>query len=343
MTTFGLNVIGRDLARSVELARAADTAGLDAVWGGEFYFTSATVKLATWALATDRCRVGSAIMYGVGRSPLVIAAEARDLDELADGRLILGLGNGTRRMMADWHGIADPSAPALRMEELVPLVRRLLRLHEEPVRHEGRFYRVDMSATAPAPPPLRAAIPIYIGGARPRMIESAGRVADGLIGHPLFSVPYVEEVVRPAIAKGAAHAGRDPEDVELVTMVISSVSTDEEQARREAAMQIAFYASVGSYQQLLDLSGFAREGQIIRDAFRAQDFETMFAAVTDEMIDAIAVAGTPAQVRDRLAGFESVADHVMLYPPSVGIDPDRVEDNLRALIGLHADLREVPA
>ena len=68
---------------------------------------------------------------------------------------MLGLGNGTRRMIADWHG-ADPEAPAVRMEELVPLVRRLWRMHEGPVEHEGRFYRVRFRPTGELPAPLRA-------------------------------------------------------------------------------------------------------------------------------------------------------------------------------------------
>ena len=88
------------------------------------------------ALATSRCAVGSGIMYGVGRSPLMLAAEARDLDELSGGRFVLGLGNGTRRMISDWHG-QDGAAPAARMEELVPLIRSIWRLEEGPVDHRG--------------------------------------------------------------------------------------------------------------------------------------------------------------------------------------------------------------
>lgn len=79
--------------------------------------------MAATATRTQRCRIGSSILCGVGRRPLVLATEARDLDELSSGRLVLGIGNGTKRMMSDWHGISDTSAPALRMEELVPLPR----------------------------------------------------------------------------------------------------------------------------------------------------------------------------------------------------------------------------
>src|SRR5215216_7114429 len=105
------------------------------------------------AEATRTIELGSAIAYAFGRTPVVLAAEARDLDELSGGRLTLGLGTGTPRMQRDWHGI-DGEHSASRMEELVPLVRRLWRLHEGPVAHEGRFYRVNVKPTAPPRAPF---------------------------------------------------------------------------------------------------------------------------------------------------------------------------------------------
>src|SRR5574337_104764 len=142
MSTYGVAILTPDLHSLAQAAALADRAGLNAVWASEFYARSATVSMAAMATATSNCRVGSSIMYGIGRSPLVLAAEANDLDELSNGRVVLGIGNGTKRMMSDWHGVADTSAPALRMEELVPLVRRIWNLHEGPVRHEGRFYKM---------------------------------------------------------------------------------------------------------------------------------------------------------------------------------------------------------
>lgn len=147
MSTYGVSVLGADLATLVETAEATDLAGFDAAWASEFYSRSGSISMAAMAARTKRCRIGSSILYGVGRSPLVLATEARDLDELSGGRVVLGLGNGTRRMMSDWHGVEDTSAPALRMEELVPLVRRIWNLHEGPVRHEGRFYRMNLVPT----------------------------------------------------------------------------------------------------------------------------------------------------------------------------------------------------
>src|SRR5688500_11188246 len=170
-------------AELADTARLCEEAGFASVWATEFYDRSATVGLAAMAQATNEIELGSAIAYAFGRSPLVLAAEARDLDELSNGRLTLGLGTGTRRMQQEWHGL-DGEHPASRMEELVPLLRRLWRLHEGPIDHEGRFYRLRVQPTAPPREPFRADVPIYMAGVNARMVEAAGAVADGLVGHP---------------------------------------------------------------------------------------------------------------------------------------------------------------
>src|SRR3954465_15503641 len=173
-----------------DAASLAERAGFESVWSTEFYDRSATISMAAMAQATERVQLGTAIAYAFGRTPIVLAAEARDLDEISGGRFTLGLGTGTRRMQQDWHGL-DGEHPASRMEELIPLLRRLWRLHEGPIDHEGRFYRLKVQPAAPAREPFRLDTPIYMAGVNARMVEAAGAVADGLIGHPLFTPEYV--------------------------------------------------------------------------------------------------------------------------------------------------------
>jgi probable F420-dependent oxidoreductase len=327
----GISVFATSIEAMSRLAGAADRAGFESVWTSELYNRSATITLAAMAQSTAACTIGSGIMYGVGRSPLMLAAEARDLDELSGGRLILGLGNGTRRMISDWHGL-DGDAPATRMEELVPLLRRLWRLHEGPVDHEGRFYSCKIRALDQQTEPEVRAIPIFTAGVNPRMMESAGRVADGLLGHTLFSPRYIEEVALPALERGARVAGRDPGDIALVAMVLSSVGEDEEEARRDAAAMIAFYGSVKTYGKIFEVSGFGAEAERIREAFGRGDVEAMIAAVSEAMVDEFAVAGTADQVNDRLRRYDGLAEHVVLFPPSFKVAPERVEQNLAMLI-----------
>lgn len=320
------------LAETVEITKAADRAGFDGAWSGEFLNRSAVVSVAAMAAATERIGVGTAIAYAVGRSPLVLANDARFLDEMSEGRLTLGLGTGTRGMMIGWHGVTDPDGPASRMEELIPLLRRLWRLHEEPVKHEGRFYTCDITPTADIAPPLRPAVPIYTAGVNARMIEVAGRVSDGLICHPTLTDRYLEQVARPAIEKGAEKTGRSASDVHLKGVIITAIHDDPAVARREAAAQIAFYVAPKAYGPVMEASGFGEEAAEIQTAFRAKDHDAMVAAVSDRMLEEMAAAGTLEEVRERVALLEKRYDHAALYSPSFTLTPERVRENTFAVI-----------
>ena len=203
-------------------------------------------------------------------------------------RIILGLGTGTKRMQQDWHGL-DGEHPASRMEELVPLLRRLLRLHEGPIEHDGRFYRLVVRPTAPVAPPLRADLPIYMAGVNPRMVEAAGAVSDGLVGHPLFTREYVAEVVRPALVRGAERAG----------------------SRRAGPLAYARRRRRARGRAPVSVPELAEA----RSTWRGR----LTDAVSDRMLDTIALVGTPREVREqfheRRAG---VFERTLLWPPATG-------------------------
>jgi alkanesulfonate monooxygenase SsuD/methylene tetrahydromethanopterin reductase-like flavin-dependent oxidoreductase (luciferase family) len=155
------------------------------------------------------------------------------------------------------------------------------------------------------------------------MVQVAGRVSDGFLGRPLFSPRYYDDVVRPAIAAGAAKTGREAKDVQVAGLVICSVAEDEAQARREAAAQIAFYAAPRTYGTVTEVAGFADAGERIREAFGSRDFDAMAAAVPDAMVDAMSASGTPAQVAAKLEEFGRHMDHVIVYPASFGMTAER--------------------
>ena len=305
MTTYGVNGFGSGsgparFAAIAEIARAAEDAGCAAVWTSELYSRSATVPMAVIAQATSRVAVGSNIAYGVGRTPLMWAAEARDLDELSCGRLILGLGNGTPAMMERWHGVSG-EAPAARMRELVGVLRKLWQLDRGPVDHDGRFYTVHVAPTSAMAPPLREHLPIYLAGVNPVMVQVTGEVADGLVGHPMFTTAYLDAVVNPALARGAAKAGRSIADIAITGIKMCVIDDDEELARRQAAFAIGQYAASRVYDRLFELHGWSEAQQRIRQAARDKDNEALIAAVPDDAVDAISVACTPDQFGARLA------------------------------------------
>ncbi|HLI36456.1 MAG TPA: LLM class flavin-dependent oxidoreductase [Streptosporangiaceae bacterium] len=328
----GVVFLGSDVATVAEASGRAERAGFASAWTTEFLDRSATVTLAAMSAATRECTIGSAIMYAVGRSPFVLAAEARDLDEISGGRLILGLGTGTRRMMSGWHG-AEPDAPAVRMEELVPLLRRFWRLHREPIEHQGRFYQVSIQPTAEFRPPLRERIPVYMAGVNPRMIRAAGTVCDGLVGHPLFTRRYVQDVVRPAIDDGRRRSGDASAPFAVAGYVLCAIHEDAAVARREVKAQIAFYSIVRTYRRILDLHGWGAAADEMRQAWSRHDAEGMIAAVPEEMVDTLAVAGTPDEAAGRLAATcAGEYDHTLLYTPSFGVTPERFAENVGAII-----------
>jgi probable F420-dependent oxidoreductase len=317
--------------RANALARRAEDAGFDSVWVSELYNRSATVPMATIAQATSRVEIGTNIAYGVGRSPLMWAAEAKDLDELSAGRVILGLGNGTATMMERWHGVSG-EAPAVRMEELVTVLRKLWRLDQGPVHHAGRFYNVDLRPTADTPPPYREHLPIYTAGVNPRMIEAAGRVADGLVGHPMFTQRYVDGVVRPALEKGAAKTGRDASEIVLCGVLICSVDEDVDTARRRLAYAVGQYAASRVYDRLFALHGWADAQHRIREAARARDDEAVIEAVPDDALDLLGVACRPADLAGEVQRHAAGYDHLALVPPPWGLTPQQNEHATEVLI-----------
>ncbi len=315
----------------VEYARKAEAAGFDAVWLTDFNNRSAFVRMAATGQATERIGIGSGIAYAFGRSPVYTASAVADIDEITNGRTILGLGTGTKRMQESWYSFKFES-PAPKAIEVVQILRALWSAPQgRPFKYEGRFFKIAIDLYL-RPGLVRSDIPIYLAGVNRHMLRAAGKVADGLVGHPLYSRRYLAEAVRPAVEEGLNAGKRDRDSFDLAGYVITSISDDPEQAREEARRQIGFYATTRTYDAILDLHGWEAEKKGIRDAFRSFDLPAMTAAVSDDMLDQIAITGTPSDVEKQLADYQGLLDHVLLYPPSVGVSPDRVKENYKLMM-----------
>ena len=321
-------VIGGDLREQGDLARVVEDAGFESVWVAETA-RSAYVQAAMACAATSRVRVGTDIALAFPRSPTITAMTARDLAELSDGRFILGLGTQVKRVNEERFSVPFEH-PAPKIAEAVEVIRRVWEsFGGAPPGHRGRFYNVTMPPFPGAGPPARA-IPIYLAAVNVRMAEAAGRCADGVLGHPMTSPEYVRDVLRPAVARGAQSAGRDPRDVSVSTGVIVQVSKDAETARREAALQIGFYATTRTYRPVLARYGFEELVQPLRDAHAVADFAAM-TQISLPMVNTLAIAGEPDECRERVGAFDGVADRVILGGAWVG-PQDRIAENHRSLI-----------
>jgi len=329
----GLILVGGTARPQVALAKRAEAAGFASVWSAEFWNQHPYAVLGAVAEATERVRLGTAIANAFTRSPVLHATAALDLDELSGGRMTLGLGSGTSRMNVEWYGVPF-SRPAARMEECVRVVRALFEAKDGlGFRFQGAFHDLAIPMfTRPGAP--RPRVPILVAAVNRRMVEAAGRVADGLVGHPIASRRWHRERTRPWLAAAADAAGRPAGACRLVPYVLTSIQQDGAAARRDARAQIGFYASVSVYRSVLELHGLGAVADACRSAVARMDLRGLADAVPDALVDEIAVAGTPDEARDRLAAWKELCDEPLLYAPTAGVPPARVRDNLDAILDL---------
>ena len=311
-----------------DMAKLAEDAGYESIWVAETSY-SAFVQAALACQATTSVKVGTNIALAFPRSPTITAMTARDLAELSGDRFILGLGSQVKRVNEQRFSV-EFEHPAPKMAEYVEVVRQVLRTFQgEKVNHEGRFYTVTMNPFPGAGPV--GEIPIYLAAVNPRMVEASGRVADGVLGHPLTSPKYITEVVRPALETAAKEAGREPSEISLTNSVILQLNEDKERARFEAALQIAFYSTTRTYTPVLALHGFDELVPSIREAFGRGDLAEM-ANLAMPMVDTYAITGPEDECRERLAEFEGIIDRVVIGGAWVGPDPEAIAENHRRLL-----------
>lgn len=327
----GLILMSGSVRGDVELAQRAEAAGFDSVFTIEFFNRHGYVPLGAIAATTSRVRIGTAIANAFTRSPLLHASAAMDLDELSDGRAILGLGSATRRMNEDWYGVPF-SAPAARMEELVRVIQAAFAAQAGGgLRFEGDFWNLKVPLYA-RPGAVRPSVPIWLAAVNRKMIHAAGLVADGLVGHPIATRRWHREVTLPGIRAGEREAGREEGACVLAPYVVCVIADSREQAVREAKGQIGFYYTTELYHSILDLHGLREVGQACRAAFRKMDLKAVAEAIPDDLVDEIAIACTPDEAQDRLAEWKDLTDDPLFYPPSLGLRPERVRDISHAIL-----------
>ena len=320
---YGLILGSPSIQGQIDTARRAEKAGFDSVWTIEFFNMHGLVRLAAVATATERVKLGTAIAYAFMRTPMLAASAAMDIDELSGGRMILGLGSGTERMNRDWYSTPFDDPPAPRIKDAIGLVRAAFAASKGGgLTYEGPYYQVKIPAYG-RPGAVRESIPVCLAAVNKGMIRAAAAAADGLIGHPVYTRKYITDVVQPEL---------EGSNCALYPYIIAAVADTTEQARNEARGQIAFYYTTRLYHSILDPHGWREAGEAIAAAFRKGDFAAMADAVSDEMVDEIAIAGTPDEVRDQLKLWDGLAEQVILYSPSIGLKGERVQENLDAIV-----------
>jgi probable F420-dependent oxidoreductase len=305
----------------VHFSALAEDAGADSIWTAEAW-RDAFVPLAAMAGVTKRVRVGTGICQ-MARPPVLTALSALSMTEYTHGRFVLGVGTAPRDWNKNWHGF-DVPRPVARIREYIECIRAIWAASlTAPANFTSEYYTVQ--SYVPLLTPAVADMPIYLAGVNPRMIQLAGSHADGLILGPLNSVPYLNDTVRPNLKQGMDRGGRKAFEVCLTR--ICAVNSDAAEARALARHVIAFYSLLPYYDVVLTPLGFRAQALIIRDAFGRGDIPTMFSAVTDDMVAALAFAGTKDDIRNQARQFHGLVDTVILYSPYFAVGTEETRAN----------------
>ena len=327
---YGIGV-GGSLAMIGPMAKMVEDAGFESCWAAETTNT-AFITAAVAIQATSKIKVGTAIALAFPRSPTITAMEAADLDELAGGRFIIGLGTQVKRINEERFSVPFEH-PAPKMKEYAQVMRTVWAANRgDDVVHEGRFYTVTRPVFGSRRQPPPRDVPIYFAAVGKIMSRICGEVADGLLAHPLSSPRYIKEVVRPAVAEGAERAGRKTDECNITTDWMISISDDVDAARREVKLQLAFYATTRTYSPILELHNRAHIVPDLRDAFEAKDKERMIELIDDELCDEMAIAGPADECKQKADEWAKDVDRFMVAGPWYGPKPERMFENYQALV-----------
>lgn len=290
---------------------------------------TAYLAAAVAALEAPDLSLTTGIAVAFPRSPMITAQIAWELAEATRGNFLLGLGTQVKaHIERRFSSPFDPPGPRLR--DYVKAVRACFEAFagRSKLDYKGEYYAMSLLPDAWAPGRMdHPDIPIYISAVGPWMTRMAGEVADGIHVHPFHSLRYLNEVLLPKVAEGAATADRSVDDVKLAVPVFTIVGdSPEEQApwRDRARSQIAFYGSTKNYAFQFDMLGFEGVSSKLNERLKAGDMAGMSELITDEMLDVYAVTARWDELADKLVDrYHGVADRLIMYfaDPQMQRDP----------------------
>ena len=319
MDRIGISMPSRTahLRKIPEYARAADEAGFHSVWSYELY-KNPFAMLCTAALETKQATLGTGLAAAFCRSPFEAANAAADVDELSNGRMLLGLGTGLPDAQHGYHSVPLGRWVG-RMREYIRCLRLSWEyLHQGEVEpFEGEHFRF----TPPEVNPwglrelVRPEIPVYLAAHGPMMMQLAGEVADGWMA-TLTTPRWIEERVLPELERGARRSSRDVSDVAIAVEVVCSVHPDRELAYRRAKIHVGLYCLNPLMDDVVEMHGLEAEREAVQAAVAERGLDAL--TETDEkLVDALAICGTPEEGRQKLAAWQETIPHIIFHTPYV--------------------------
>jgi F420-dependent oxidoreductase-like protein len=325
---WGLGLTRED---QLEIVQEAERLGYDSVWTAEAYGSDAATILGWLAGVTTKIKLGSAILQMPGRSPAMTAMTAATIDQLSDGRMLLGIGSSGPQVSEGWHGVRF-GKQLQRTREYVAVVR--MALARERVQYQGETLELPLpdgpgKALKLTIGTVQEQIPILLAAIGPNNTKLAGEIADGWIP-TLFSPEHVGEF-RPLLEEGAARTGRSLDGFMVMPTVNVMITDDLEAARDATRPFIALYVGgMGSrdknfYNALVQRYGFEQEAKEVQDLYLDGKKEEAAARLSDELIDTVSLVGPKDRVRERIGVFREAGVHTLGVTPLAFDKPGRLE------------------
>ncbi len=291
------------ISEAVEYTQYAESSGFEAVWQADSRLVrDAVVPMAAFAAKTEKIKIGSGVVDCWTRNPARLASTFSTLDDLAPGRIILGIG-------AWWDPLAskvgiERKRPLKVMREVVTTVRALLA--DETVSFSGDFVQLDGVELDYVYQERRPKeVPIYIGATGMKMMELSGEIADGVVLNYLVSPEYNKRAMEH-LEIGASKAGRSIDEIDRPQLVVCSLAEDRKEALDGARLMVTQY--LGQQPHIMKASGVPEElldeiGQVLTWPATHEQVEAAAKLVPDEVVQMICAAGTPDEVREKVAQY----------------------------------------
>lgn len=319
---FGICLQNLSAKEFIANARLAEELGFGTFWVPEDYFYRGAFALAS-AIAshTTSLKVGIGVLNPYTRHPLLTAMELGALDDVSNGRALLGLGASVPLWIEQQLKIPY-TRPIRAIRESVEIIRQIFR--GETVNYQGQVFQTADARFHFQPP--RAKVPIHLGVMGPKKLELAGEIADGVLLGALASPAYVRYAVEQ-VCRGAARVGRKLDSFTVGAFLAIAIAENENEAREAIKPLVAgMIALMGNYSDhpVFSYGGLSQE-QVQRfvAAFARGDIPAALALVTDQMIDTLAVAGTPEHCRERLARVIEAGVRVPIAFEVPGVSPEK--------------------
>jgi len=321
-----------DPTDAITSGKRAEEDGFDGLWSAETSHDP-FFPLLLAAEHTQRIQLGTGIAVAFARNPMTTAVVANDLQTFSKGRFMLGLGSQikphiTKRYSMPW------SHPAPRMREFIQAMRAIWSAWHDGTKlaFRGDYYtHTLMTPFFNAGPNPYGTPPVFLAAVGELMTEVAGEVADGLLAHGFTTERYMREITLPALERGLTKSGRtlDGFQISYPAMIVTGANEEEMAAAMQAVKaQLAFYGSTPAYRPVLALHGWGDLHGELNLLSKKGEWVTMAGLITDEMVDAFAVVGTPGEIPAKiLSRYRDLVTRISFYAP-YRMDHERVQEML---------------